>query len=149
MCCLSKVFKTFWEFPFDHNFNINLFTFIQLLYSKLGTVRDSVDNTVRTPASSSKSKCAGCCQQGHVGNKTLHRQNPPVLNWRCWLTQVDLYNGDKMVLVVVQLLYSRCSLLLYCFFCYQQQQNPMLACLFAVLQYSAAGVQFLPVVQQC
>jgi len=31
----------------------------------------------------------------------LHKQNPPVLNWRCWLTQVDLYNGHKMVGVVV------------------------------------------------
>jgi len=26
----------------------------------------------------------------------LHQQNLPVLNWRCWLTQVDLYNGRKM-----------------------------------------------------
>jgi len=25
----------------------------------------------------------------------LHQQNPPVLNWRCQLTQVDLYNGPK------------------------------------------------------
>jgi len=32
----------------------------------------------------------------------LHQQNPlPVLNWRCRLTQVDLYNGRKMVVVVV------------------------------------------------
>jgi len=42
-----------------------------------------------------------CHQQGHAGSKTLHEQNPPVLNWRCRLTQVDLYNGRKMVLVVV------------------------------------------------
>ena len=33
--------------------------------------------------------------------KHLHQQNPPVLNWRCQLTQVDLYNGHKMVVVVV------------------------------------------------
>jgi len=26
---------------------------------------------------------------------------PPVLNWRCKLTQVDMYNGRKMVVVVV------------------------------------------------
>ena len=37
----------------------------------------------------------------HVGSKTLHQQNPAVLNWRCWLTQVDLCNGRKMVVVVV------------------------------------------------
>jgi len=30
-----------------------------------------------------------CHQQGHAGSKTFHQQNPPVLNWRCWLTQVD------------------------------------------------------------
>jgi len=29
--------------------------------------------------------------------KLLHQQNPPVLNWRCWLTRVDLYNDCKMV----------------------------------------------------
>jgi len=38
-----------------------------------------------------------CHQQGHAGNKTLHQQNPPVLNWRCWLTQVDLCNGCTTV----------------------------------------------------
>jgi len=27
----------------------------------------------------------------------MYQQNPPVLNWRCWLTQVDLYSGRKMV----------------------------------------------------
>ena len=26
----------------------------------------------------------------------LHQQNPPVLSWRCQLTQVDLHNGRKM-----------------------------------------------------
>jgi len=40
-----------------------------------------------------------CHQQGHVGSKTLHQQNPSVLNWRCWLMQVDLYNGRKTVVV--------------------------------------------------
>jgi len=52
----------------------------------------------RTPASSPYSDCAGCCQQWHVGSKTLHQQKPPVLNWRCRLTQVDMYNGRQMVL---------------------------------------------------
>ena len=40
-------------------------------------------------------------QQGHAGSKTLHQQNPRVLNWRCQLTQVDLYNGRKTVVAVV------------------------------------------------
>ena len=48
---------------------------------------------MRTPARSPKSVCAGCRQQGHAGSKTMHKQNPPVLNWRCRLTQVNLYNG--------------------------------------------------------
>jgi len=30
----------------------------------------------------------------------LHQQNPLVLNWRCQLTQVDLYNGRKTVVVL-------------------------------------------------
>ena len=55
---------------------------------------------LRTPASSPQSKCAGCYQQGHTDSKTLHQQNPPVRNWRCRLTQVDLYNGHKTVVVV-------------------------------------------------
>jgi len=33
--------------------------------------------------------------------KTLHQQNPPVLHWRCWLMQVDVYNGHKTVIDVV------------------------------------------------
>ena len=45
---------------------------------------------LRTPTSS-QSECTGCCQQDHAGSETLHQQNPPVLNRRCWLTQVDLY----------------------------------------------------------
>ena len=49
----------------------------------------------RTPASSTQSKCAGCRQQGHVDSKTLHQQNPPVLNWRCRLTQVTCIMAVK------------------------------------------------------
>jgi len=39
--------------------------------------------------------------RGHAGRKTLHQQNPPVLNWRCRLAQVDMYNGRKTGVVVV------------------------------------------------
>jgi len=31
----------------------------------------------------------------------LCTKNDPVLNWRCRLTQVDLYNGRKVVVIVV------------------------------------------------
>jgi len=56
----------------------------------------------RTPSSSAESECAGCRQQGHVGSKTLHQQNPPVLDWRCIrLTQVHLYNGRRTLAAVV------------------------------------------------
>jgi len=33
--------------------------------------------------------------------KTLHQQNPAVLNWRCRLTQVDLYSSRKTVVVLL------------------------------------------------
>ena len=33
------------------------------------------------------------------------RQNPPDLNWRCWLTQVGLGNDHKMLVVIVVLLH--------------------------------------------
>ena len=46
------------------------------------------------------SECTGCHQQVHVGSKTSHQQNP-VLDWRCQLTQVDLYSGCKTAVVVV------------------------------------------------
>jgi len=39
--------------------------------------------------------------QGRADSKTLHEQNPPVLNWKCRLTQVDLYDGRNIVVVVV------------------------------------------------
>jgi len=48
--------------------------------------RDSEDNTV----GKNYSVFSLICQQGHAGSKTLHRQNAPVLNWRCQLTQVDM-----------------------------------------------------------
>jgi len=63
------------------------------------------------PASSPLSECAGCRQQGHAGSKTLHRQNPPVRNWRCWLTQVDLYNGHKTLCDVVAMVIDVINLL--------------------------------------
>jgi len=50
---------------------------------------------------------SACRQQGHAVSKTLHQQNPPVLNWTCWLTQVDPYNGCKAVIVVVLLLTNK------------------------------------------
>jgi len=40
-------------------------------------------------------KFAGCRQQWYAGSGTLHQQDTPVFNGRCWLTQVDLYNDHK------------------------------------------------------
>jgi len=40
-------------------------------------------------------------QQERAGSKTWHQQNPPVLNWKCQLTQVDLYSGLETVVVLV------------------------------------------------
>jgi len=39
-----------------------------------------------------------CHQQKHAGSKTLLQQNPPVLNWECWLllTCTELCNWRKM-----------------------------------------------------
>ena len=45
-----------------------------------------------------KPEFVGCSQQGQVDSKTLLQQNPPVLNWRC---QQDMYDGHKMIAVVV------------------------------------------------
>jgi len=43
-----------------------------------------------------QSECTSYRQQGHVGNKILLQQNPPVLNsGACQLTQAALYNDRK------------------------------------------------------
>jgi len=38
--------------------------------------------------------------QTHCSHKILQLLNPPVVNWRCWLTQVDVYTGHKTIVVV-------------------------------------------------
>ena len=43
----------------------------------------------------------------------LYQQNPPVLYWRCWLTQANLYNSRKIVVVI--------SARPTCTTCYQQR----------------------------
>ena len=45
-----------------------------------------------TLVSSPWSECTSCHQRGHEGSRTL-------LNWKCQLRQVVLYNGCKMVVV--------------------------------------------------
>ena len=47
------------------------------------------------------SNCVRCHHQWHAGSKTLHQQNSP-----CRLTQADLYNGCKTVVVVI---ISKCT----------------------------------------
>jgi len=36
----------------------------------------------------------------HAGSRTLLQHKPPVLNWGRWLTQGDLYSGQKTVMIV-------------------------------------------------
>ena len=76
---------------------ITIFSFCLSAHVQYG---DSIDNTVEN---SSVFSLIRMCWL-HAGSKTLHQLNPPVLNWRCWLTEVDLYNGCKWVVVVVVLL---------------------------------------------
>jgi len=47
-----------------------------------------------------------------MGSKTLLQQNYPVLDWRYGLTQVDPYNGHKMVVCVCEVLDIGKSILL-------------------------------------
>jgi len=35
------------------------------------------------------------------GQQNFLQQNPTVINWKWWLTQAELYNGRKTVVVVV------------------------------------------------
>jgi len=42
----------------------------------------------RTLVSSAYPEHASCRQQGHVGGKTVLQQNPPIINWGCWLMQL-------------------------------------------------------------
>ena len=67
----------------------------------------------RTPASFPNPN-ALVAISSHVGSKTLYQQNPPVLNWRCQLTQVDLHNGHKTVVVVVVVSQNSNSRCTYC-----------------------------------
>ena len=63
---------------------------------------DSVDNTVEENSIVfSRIQLRWLPSARACGSKTLHQQNAPVLNWRCWLIQVDLYNGREMVVVFV------------------------------------------------
>jgi len=59
---------------------------------------DSIDNTLE------ENSAFSLIWMRWLPSVRLHQQNPPVLNWRCWLTQVDLYNGRKTVVVVVVVL---------------------------------------------
>jgi len=58
-------------------------------------------SSLRTLASSPLSECISGRQQLHAGSKTLLQQYSPVLNWGCQLTQVVLYKGHKMVVLLV------------------------------------------------
>ena len=72
---------------------INFLTILLVLFWRYG---DSVDDTAET--ASALVLVAACRGMRAV---TLHQQNPPVLKWRCRLTQIDVHNGRKTVVVVV------------------------------------------------
>jgi len=59
-----------------------------------------------------------CHQQEHVGSRTLLQQNPPVLNWRCRLTQVVLCNGRKTVVVYIIIVVASVHIGCHCVTCY-------------------------------
>ena len=88
-----------------HQMSVQCCVPLEVIYRQLtstcqGTETVWITLLRRSPVSSPQSECAGCRQQGHAGSKTLHQQNNPVLNRRCQLMQVDLYNGHKMVVVI-------------------------------------------------
>jgi len=37
-----------------------------------------------------------------MGSKTLLPQNPSVVNWGCQLTQIGLYNGRRIALIMLE-----------------------------------------------
>jgi len=61
------------------------------------------------------------------GQKSFASKNPPVHNWRRGLTQVDLYNGCKMVVVVVVVVVVRLIK------CYTKLPVPSIMLLLALL----------------
>jgi len=59
---------------------------------------DSVENT--TEENESVFSGIWMCQryqQGHVSSETLLQQKPPVLNWECWIAQLYMHDGHKMI----------------------------------------------------
>ena len=72
---------------------INFLTILLVLFWRYG---DSVDDTAETA-----SALVLVAASRGMRAVALHQQNPPVLNWRCRLTQIDVHNGRKTVVVVV------------------------------------------------
>jgi len=44
--------------------------------------------------------CAGCVSKGMRAVKLCTNKILLLFNWRCWLTEVELYNGRKTVVVL-------------------------------------------------
>jgi len=72
---------------------INFLTILLVLFWRYG---DSVDDTAETA-----SALVLVAASSGMRAVTLHRRNPPVLDWGCRLTQIDMHNGRKTVVVVV------------------------------------------------
>jgi len=80
-----------------HSTNVSNYLWVFVTNFRNLWYQDGVSNTVDED---SLSECASCCQQGCKGSKTLLQQNPALLNWECWLTRIDLYNGCRMLLLL-------------------------------------------------
>jgi len=60
-----------------------------------------VDNTVENSSVFSLNRMRWLPSARAYGQSNFAPTNPPVLNWRCQLTQADLYNGRKTVVVIL------------------------------------------------
>jgi len=57
-------------------------------------------NTYALSIFSLMSEYASCCQQEHLGSKTVLQQSSSFLSGTCRLTNIDMYNGCKQLLLL-------------------------------------------------
>ena len=78
-----------------HNGFVLLTIYLCMLLS-IWWYRDSVDNTVEDNSSVFSLIRIRWLPSARVCMRHLHQRSAPVLNWRCQLSQVDLYFGRKL-----------------------------------------------------
>jgi len=74
-CCEQQMSGCYVSFTF-----CSYLWFITSAEKVVSTGTETADNTVEENSSIFSLIRMCCCQQGHAGSKTLHQQNPPVLN---------------------------------------------------------------------